>query len=115
MEYNEDNFYIDSKANFKGCKRPNREADYVSYCRHWSRSDKVSSVYYYGCDSKGEFVIRGSDHWSHYKDFNRKPKEEGCYSIASCYWSIKTNKRHIRDKLGFIYGKAYFKDFKRHL
>lgn len=82
----------------------------LSYER-WKSSkyskNKVSSAYWYGENSKGAYVIRLSDHWSDYKDFDNQNKTEGCGNIVDCNWSIKTN-NHKKLKAG----KAYFKDFK---
>ena len=58
---NKDNFYLQSKADFKSTSRPDRKPDYVSNSgsKYWYEKDKV---------------IRGSDHWSQ--------------QTASCSWSL---------------------------
>lgn len=103
MKIDKDNFFISTKVFFKGCKEPKRKPDYISKTRYGS----VSSVYWYGKNKHGSFVIRKSDHWSAYKDFLNTHKK-GCNKIRSCLWFLKTN-HNLGD---FICGKAYFYDFK---
>ena len=78
--YIKDNFYKKTRATFKGCKKPKRKPDYVSYDREL---DCVSSQYWY--TPKG--VVRCSDHWSavHMKESNLIE----CGKVASCYWVLK--------------------------
>jgi len=102
MEYNKDNFFLGTKAKFKGCKIPKRAPDYISY-NQWGT---VSSSYYYGSDKNGAYVIRVSDHWSKLYNFNNDTTR-GCNNIASCVWVLKTN--NIGYKRA---GKCYFSDFK---
>ena len=56
MKYDQNNFFEDTVAYFKGCKRPRRQPDYVSY----NRRGQISSCYWY--TPRG--VIRASNHWS---------------------------------------------------
>lgn len=113
--FNQDNFYNNAKAVFKGCKIPKRKPDYISYNRY----GEVSSRYWY-TDSG---VVRASDHWSKYRTINDgRPHKNmdkilhsksyineplcqnveevfsrtdyrmyGCGDITSCYWELKTN------------------------
>ncbi|MBQ6862283.1 MAG: hypothetical protein IJN98_06710 [Alistipes sp.] len=50
-----DNFYESTEAVFTQVERPDRPADYVS---------RSGSEYWYGNDERGDYVIRGADHWS---------------------------------------------------
>ena len=85
-------FFKSTKANFKGCKRPKRKPDYVSYDRYGD----ISSEYWY--TKKG--VVRCSDHWSaipnKYK-MNNKTKDDNiskdvcrfsCSKIRTCHWTF---------------------------
>lgn len=101
-----DNFYLNTKATFKGCKIPKREADYTSLNQY----DEVSSEYWYGEDKKGKFVIRVSDHWVTIYGFGKNEKEQDCDRIASCSWNIKTNTQDKGYNI-FFAGKAYLSDF----
>jgi len=109
VEMNKDNFYLCSKARFKGCKRPKRKPDFTSY----NRRGIVSSEYWYGEDKKGEYVIRSSDHWSNSND----KVIFSCEKIASCYWWLVTNGKSFlpASESGsgsvFFSGKAYFTAF----
>lgn len=84
-----DNFYHNSIGTWKGCKKPNRKPDYISY----NRDGKISSIYWYGENKNGRFVIRMSAHWTSYKQ--NKTIEKGCTSVASCYWRLRTNSQKI--------------------
>lgn len=109
-----DNYYKATEAVFDETERPNRAPDHVSY--QYDNPDRISSEYWYGEDSGGKYVIRGSDHWSHY--FNP--------SIASCRWyyrpansdseyDYKRIPRNLYDSRGnsrILYGKTYLKDMK---
>lgn len=66
---NENNFYINTMANFEEIEKPDREPDYISYNRHF----EISSMYWYTKDG----VIRGSDHWGK--------------GVASCDWFLNNN------------------------
>lgn len=150
--FNQENFFKNTTVDFKGCKKPKRPPDYISYsksfidyikyvnkvtknkfkiktprdyrhneCRlknydllsleEWRLSPlsnvRVSSMYWYGTNSKGSYVIRSSDHWSSFKGFNKLRGLKGCGKIVECYWRLKTNSNK-RIKVG----KAYFKNFK---
>lgn len=77
----ENDFYLKTKATFKGCKRPKRDPDYVSRNK-WG---DISSEYWY--TRKG--VIRCSKHWSaiHMPDYNRSIK---CGKVSTCFWVLKS-------------------------
>lgn len=98
MKYNINNYYTRTKCVFKGCNKPNREPDYVS---------GSGSLYWYGRDKKGSYVIRSSDHWSLLTNKFGKLiySYVNCGSIASCFWKLKTTSEEK------LVGKAYFKDF----
>lgn len=66
---NENNFYINTMANFAEVEKPGREPDYISYNRNF----EISSMYWY----TKEGVIRGSDHWGK--------------GVASCDWFLNNN------------------------
>jgi len=97
------NYFRQTKAFFKGCKTPKRNPDYISYDKH---TGDISSRYWYGNDKIGGYVIRESNHWSNYKEFDSNHPVKGCGMVASCKWGIKTNNNTRR-----ISGKAYFNDF----
>lgn len=106
-EISQDNFYLGTKCKFKGCKSPKREPDYVSCTRSGM---KVSSMYWYGQNKNGAYVIRSSDHWSDSND----PVASIRGKIASCYWWLTTNSKSAYEGPGYdmwFTGKAYFKDF----
>jgi len=99
-----DNFYTNTTVVFLQCQRPKRESDYISRKRKFVRTngksdivatDEVSSVYWFGTDQGGDFVIRESTHWG---------------SVASCFWKIRLKRSYVGVKKC---GKAYFKDFKK--
>lgn len=77
--FTEFNFFKKTRASFKGCKRPRRKPDYISYDRYGD----VSSEYWY--TNKG--VVRCSDHWSavHMPQTNLIE----CGKVASCHWVLK--------------------------
>lgn len=93
------NFFLATKARFKGCKRPKRDPDYISYGRY----EEISSEYWYGTNKKGSYIIRDSGHWS---SSNQKFDVIECGKIASCYWWLVTNKKNTRC------GKAYLNAFR---
>ncbi|AXF52137.1 MAG: minor capsid protein 2 [Podoviridae sp. ctcf755] len=66
---NENNFYINTMANFTEIEKPDRKPDYISYNRRF----EISSMYWYTKDG----VIRGSDHWGK--------------GVASCDWFLNNN------------------------
>ena len=100
MNYDESDFYIRTKATWKGCNRPARKPDYISL----TRRGEISSEYWYS----EEGVIRCSQHWSHIrsknlkydyylitKEINRNRRENGlfnCTQVADCFWVLKTNR-----------------------
>jgi hypothetical protein len=88
---NKDNFHIRSFAIFKGCKKPKRKADYISH----NKQGEVSSLYWYGTDKRGDYVIRDSDHWANIN----------CKHIAKCVWFLYYHKQTSA-------GKCYFSKFK---
>lgn len=105
-----DNFFIGTSAVFKGCKTPKREPDYVSWKRN--QEDEISSLYWYGEDKRGKYVIRWSDHWS-YAVWNGEYRE-GCEWVASCRWKLKTSqKSYPFCDIGGEAGKCYLTKFKR--
>jgi hypothetical protein len=107
---NQFNFFKHTSAVFKGCKKPKRKADYISYDRFYleNYAEKIpSSYYWYGQDKNGSFVIRYSSHWVNLSNFTDKNVKKDCKNIASCIWGIKTNQTEKT-----YAGKAYFKDFK---
>ena len=109
-----ENFFIETYGKWKACKTPTREPDYVSYRRRstsvssevfeifkerpdykfascdedWEFGSRymnlASSVYWYGENKRGKYVIRLSDHWS---NRNKRPD---CGRIASCYWDLSS-------------------------
>ena len=110
ISFDSSNFYLGTKAKFKGCKRPKRDPDYISY----SRYEEISSEYWYGSDKKGSFVIRSSEHWS---NSNKWSEVFTCKKIVTCYWWLITNLKnkyhHNNSSFESHCGKAYFKDFER--
>lgn len=115
-----DNFFMNTQASFKACKRPKREADYTSF----NREGRVSSEYWYGEDSVGSYVIRFSDHWASrfprpkVQGFGSKAKQEAKLLelshlrwIASCKWFLKN--QFAADGSENSCGKCYLKDFTR--
>mgnify|MGYP000238767366 CR=1 FL=1 len=105
------NFFISTKVVFKGCKIPKRKPDFISMS-NYGGYESISSMYWYGKDKKGAFVIRVSDHWVMKYSFTQE-KEQHLKHIRSCIWNIKTN-QESKNKKGYeikIAGKAYLKDF----
>ncbi len=80
-----DNFFERTSAVFEQLKqRPDKNPDY------WSPS---GSMYWYGEDEGGKYVIRESDHWSanisnemEREKFNQDPDRSR--AIASCRWAL---------------------------
>lgn len=90
------NFFSCTFAVFKGCKQPKREPDFISYDK---RTGKKSSMYWYGSNKNGNYVIRKSDHWTKING------DVECKFIASCVWELKYSRpTHC--------GKAYFSTFR---
>ena len=112
---NSNNFFIQSKANWKGCARPARKPDYISR----NKFGEISSEYWYS--EKG--VIRCSQHWSHvYSSVPQRWTEHTadiehsssscrikrryyiyeleyietelveCVRVSNCYWTLKINR-----------------------
>ena len=99
------NYFNNTKGIFKGCKIPKRKPDYKSK----NRDGRISSMYWYGKDSVGEYVIRYSNHWVKKYEMNTGHRYgSDCKFIASCFWSIKSNDY----KGSLACGKIYLKDFK---
>lgn len=101
--YNKDNYYVATKATFRGCKRPRRKPDYISY----DRDGDISSEYWYVANG----VIRGSEHWSFVNGDDYAVTI--CGSIATCHWGLKTYKTlKRRYDVGRRYGFCAWKSFK---
>lgn len=83
MEITYQNFFLHSKASFKGCKKPKRKPDFIS---------STGSTYWY----LNGYVIRYSDHWVRrnpiYSEKYGPRTGKECKSIVSCLWSIKEKK-----------------------
>jgi hypothetical protein len=98
------NYYIHTRATFRGCKKPKSKPDYVS---------RSGSLYWYGKNMKGEYVIRYSDHWTNvcgiYSKRINPYASRDCKRIATCLWKIKTN--HKNDKKIIYCGKCYLNSF----
>lgn len=100
-----DNFYEGTSAVFKAIdSKPNRKADYIS---------RSGSMYWYGEDEGGKYVIRQSDHWSaivrdadDVKAFDAKP--DNYKNIASCYWALDKEEhiKQMRAERGIPYSNA---------
>ena len=101
VEITQGNFYLGTKCRFKGCKRPKRKADFISYNKY----GEISSEYWYGSDTKGNYVIRSSEHWSN----SNNKHVFSCNRIVSCYWWLITNSNSFLFKN--YCGKAYFSSF----
>lgn len=108
------NFYDYTKATFNEVEKPAREADYTS---------NSGSQYWYGEDKNGQYVVRGSNHWSgigrDQEDLDRGrtfAERNGRNTlIGSCQWELISNKtsKELRDSYpNPIYGKVYLKDMK---
>ena len=108
------NFFVNTEAFFKGCKRPKRKPDFISKTHY----GEISSEYWYGENKKGKFVIRSSDHWVFFKKFDRNKRIVDCPSIASCQWHLKStlnlnaNDKYTSNYKNVLSGKCYLKDFK---
>jgi hypothetical protein len=88
---NINNFHLATFGNFTRCKVPKRKPDYISFNR---RTEKISSRYWYGTDSFGEYVIRVSDHWG---------------TVASCRWLLNGTTENFKNSQS---GKVYCSDMK---
>jgi hypothetical protein len=96
------NFFISTQAVFKGCKIPKRKPDYVS---------DSGSIYWYGENKKGSYVIRQSDHWVNLKKIGNNTIIRQCARIATCQWHLKTNHPGMGEET--IAGKCYLGDFQK--
>lgn len=117
-----DNFFEYTKADYKQVNRPKGEPDYVSRPFNYGfPTEEVSSEYWYGSDEGGDYVVRGSDHWSHvrkhYGKWINRPGEKAyreqwttTSKIGSCEWTF-TPDDNVQPERGRIYGKAYLSDF----
>lgn len=72
----------------------------------------ISSTYWYGEDSTGKYIIRYSDHWSNYRNFDANIIFDGCEMIASCKWSIKST-TYNKNERNLLAGKCYLANFKK--
>jgi hypothetical protein len=88
---NKDNYYHSSCADFKPCNRKKRIPDVTTLAK---RSGCVSSVYWYGTDKNGDYVVRGSAHWG---------------SVSKCFWTLAGSTANSKE---FRYGKCYFADMR---
>lgn len=79
--FTEFNFFLKTKATFKGCKRPKRAPDYISY-DSWGNE---SSRYWY----TNTGVIRCSNHWSSIHMPVKKFLIE-CGKVSTCHWVLKS-------------------------
>ncbi|CAL2105470.1 hypothetical protein T190115A13A_160003 [Tenacibaculum sp. 190524A02b] len=94
-----ENFFLNTKALFKACKKPKREPDYVS---------NSGSMYWYGENRLGQYVIRCSDHWVIVSNPQKKEVYNDCFSIASCSWNLRQSKKENKR---YKSGKAYLSEF----
>ncbi|MEK7227934.1 MAG: hypothetical protein AAB681_01095 [Patescibacteria group bacterium] len=102
-----ENFHHGTFAVFKACKRPKRKPDFVSIT-NFHFKEKISSEYWYGKDSFGEYVIRCSDHWAHRNYIN----ETG--NISNCVWDINIPRKTKHNKyFKVVLGKCYLVNFKK--
>jgi len=92
-----DNYYSNTFAIFKACKKPKREPNYIS---------SSDSVYWYGENKRGKYVIRCSDHWTRENHGKRD-----CRRIASCQWEIIGKDLHSYSSFSFMTGKCYLSTF----
>lgn len=101
------NYYNNTSATFRGCNTPKRKPNYVSR----TKRGYISSLYWYGKDKKGEFVIRESGHWTMrngiYSQRINSFRTRECRKIASCIWKLKTTLSTSK----YAAGKCYLKDF----
>ena len=105
MKYNRNNFSLCTRARFKGCKRPRRPPDYISYTEI-DGERFVSSEYWYTED----YVIRCSDHWSYIYGLE-EPTAIECRKVGSCYWTLRDYKKGNREK-SHLCGKCRWKNFR---
>ena len=127
------NFFTGTEALFKGCKKPKRTPDYISYyVDSWTGEKKISSSYWYGENKRGKYVIRESDHWVKMKKLSSNNQIKNIKNVATCLWHFKgkdafekiirevpssrnggTEKIFITVGKKKICGKCYLKDFKK--
>ena len=85
-----ENFFIKTEAIFKGCKKPKRKPDYISYSiDYYTEEKRISSQYWYGENKKGKYVIRESDHWVKMKKLSSNKQIKHIKSVATCLWHFK--------------------------
>lgn len=92
--FTKENYFEGGFGDFKQCKSPKRKPDYVSYSKKYA--GQVSSVYWYGTDTNGEYVIRMSQHWGIVAHFNK--------------WLLDGNTQNYTTAKA---GKCYFKNFQK--
>ena len=84
-------FFHATKGTWKRCNKPKRKPDYVSKRKYMGIETKcISSQYWYGSDSKGDYIIRQSDHWG---------------NVATCFWLL--TKGRESEKTTLKCGKIY--------
>jgi len=113
MEITHDNFYKATHGLFFQCKHPNRKPDFITYDKV---SKKPHSLYWYGSDDNGEYVVRKSDHWCQLNNTSSKKKNSHLKRIKDCVWHISfysnnfiLKRKKFRLKQNFIVGKIYLK------
>ena len=114
MAITHDNFYKATQGLFFQCKHPNRKPDFIT---HDKVSKKSHSLYWYGSDNNGDYVIRKSDHWCQLNDTLTKTKTKQLKRIKDCRWNISfysnnfiLKRRKFQLKQSFIVGKIYLKN-----
>lgn len=99
MIYSKENFFLCTKAVFKGCKVPRRKPDYISR----DRAGNVSSIYWY--TDKG--VYRQSNHWSYVQRLWTENIVIKVENVAYRMWEggkmFLAVKDGIRNKLWLLY------------
>lgn len=103
MNFNQDNFFIASKANFTASARPTREPDFVS------GQGEGRSEYWYVPGG----VIRCSNHWSRING-NVIPVEVAfeCDRVRFCWWTLDaTNFPVPPDSRDYVCGFCKWRDF----
>lgn len=95
-------FYHNTRCEFTACSIPKRPPNFVSY----NKDREVSSIYWFGKNKKGYYVIRLSDHWCRISKNIKNCSEQliDCDRIASCWWTLVGNS-------STMCGKAYKSDF----
>lgn len=107
------NYWNGTRAQFKVCRVPKREADFVSESSRGS-----ISKYWYGANKTGEYVIRQSDHWCRYIGANGKVllRQLNAIGGSACNWDLvypNEQERRLQYASQNLYaGKCYFADMK---